>query len=158
MTIALYPGTFDPITLGHVDLIERAAQFFDRIIIAIAHNPAKSPLFTLDERVSLAEEALGHLSGVEAVGFDGLTVDHARERGAAVILRGLRAVSDFEHEFQLAGMNRHLAPDVETMFLTPSERYTYLSSTLVREIAAFGGELRDFVPSNVETALRRRFQ
>lgn len=157
MAIALYPGTFDPITLGHVDLVKRASRLFERVIVAVAANPGKKPMFTLEERTALAEESLADLSNVSVVGFSGLTVAYAKEHGVDVILRGLRAVSDFEYEFQLAGMNRHLADTVETMFLTPSEKYTYVSSTLVREIAAYQGEITSFVPSNVERALRRRF-
>lgn len=156
MAKALYPGTFDPITLGHVDLVERASHLFERVLIAIAHNPGKNPLFTLDERVRLAREAIATIDNVEVVGFDGLTVEYARKHEVDVILRGLRAVSDFEYEFQLAGMNRHLAPGVETMFLTPSEKYMFVSSTLVREIAAYHGDVSSFVPSNVDAELKKR--
>lgn len=158
MATALYPGTFDPITLGHVDLVERAARLFERVIVAVASNPGKRPMFTLEERVKLAQDSLAHVNGaVSVVGFGGLTVDYARDNGVDVILRGLRAVSDFEYEFQLAGMNRHLADKVETMFLTPSVKYTYVSSTLVREIAAYQGDITSFVPPNVEAELHRRF-
>ena len=157
MALALYPGTFDPITRGHVDLAERAARLFERLILAVADNPGKKPLFSKEERVAMSCGALAHLRNVEVVSFSGLTVDYAREQGVDVILRGLRAVSDFEHEFQLAGMNRHLAPTVETMFLAPSEHYTYLSSTLVREIAAFQGDVSSFVTPNVATELHKRF-
>jgi pantetheine-phosphate adenylyltransferase len=140
-----------------VDLAERAARLFDRLIVAVADNPGKKPLFNKEERVALSCGAVAHLSNVEVVSYTGLTVDYARDHGVDVILRGLRAVSDFEHEFQLAGMNRHLAPMVETMFLAPSEHYTYLSSTLVREIAAFNGDVSSFVPPNVVIELRKRF-
>lgn len=157
MAVALYPGTFDPITLGHVDLVERASKLFDKVIVAVANNPGKRPLFSKEERVTLVRGALTHLDNAEVVSFGGLTVDYAKSQDVDVILRGLRAVSDFEHEFQLAGMNRHLAPNVETMFLAPSEKYTYLSSTLVREIAAFNGDISSFVTSNVDQELRRRF-
>ncbi len=157
MAIAMYPGTFDPITLGHIDLVQRASRLFERVIVAVAANPGKRPMFKLDERVRLASESLAHLDNVSVVGFGGLTVSYAQDNGVDVILRGLRAVSDFEYEFQLAGMNRHLADKVETMFLTPSEKYTYVSSTLVREIAAYQGDITSFVPDNVEAELRRRF-
>ncbi|HYW04217.1 MAG TPA: pantetheine-phosphate adenylyltransferase [Gammaproteobacteria bacterium] len=156
MAKALYPGTFDPITLGHVDLVERASHLFEQVLIAIAHNPGKNPLFSLDDRVRLAREALSGIGNAEVVGFDGLTVEYARKHGVDVILRGLRAVSDFEYEFQLAGMNRHLAPGVETMFLTPSEKYMFVSSTLVREIAAYRGDVSSFVPANVDAELKQR--
>lgn len=157
MAVALYPGTFDPITLGHVDLVERASKLFDKVIVAVANNPGKRPLFSKEERVKLVRGALTHLDNAQVVSFGGLTVDYAKSQGVDVILRGLRAVSDFEHEFQLAGMNRHLAPNVETMFLAPSEKYTYLSSTLVREIAAFNGDISSFVTPNVDQELKRRF-
>lgn len=145
MTIAIYPGTFDPITNGHSDLIQRAAQIFDKVIVAIAANPKKAPLFDLGERVSLAEGALAGLGNVEVCGFDTLLADFAAERGAKVILRGLRAVSDFEYEFQLAGMNRNLKPDIETIFLTPSDQYMFISASMIREIAQFGGDVAPFV-------------
>lgn len=158
MTIAIYPGTFDPITNGHSDLIHRAAQIFERVIVAIAANPKKVPLFTLEERVELAEGALAELGNVEVRGFDSLLADFAHEHGAKVILRGLRAVSDFEYEFQLAGMNRRLAPDVETMFLTPAETYTFLSSSLVKEVAGLGGDVSEFVDTKVRAALHNRLR
>ncbi len=150
---AIYPGTFDPITNGHSDLVTRAARLFDQVIVAVAANPAKTPEFSLDERVRLARSVLGGISNVEVCGFDTLLADFAQARGARVILRGLRAVSDFEHEFQLAGMNRRLAPEIETLFLTPAEQYTYISSSLVREIAKFGGDVSAFVPEIVQAAL-----
>lgn len=153
---AIYPGTFDPITNGHSDLIKRAARLFDTVVVAIAANPKKTPLFTLDERVELAREALVGLDNVEVSGFDRLLADYVRRRGAQVILRGLRAVSDFEYEFQLAGMNRRLAPDVETLFLTPAEKYTYISSSLVKEVAELGGDVAQFVHPKVKAALSNR--
>ncbi len=153
---AIYPGTFDPVTNGHCDLIERAARLFDRVIVAVAANPKKAPLFTLEERVSLAQKALANLSNVEVCGFDTLLASYARDRGAQVILRGLRAVSDFEFEFQMAGMNRQLAPDIETLFLTPAEKYTYISSSLVKEVAALGGDVSGFVHPAVSAALFNR--
>jgi len=155
-TIAIYPGTFDPTTNGHADLVQRALRRFDRVIVAVAGSSSKSTCFTLDERVSLARTALEHLEHLEVVGFDGLLVKFAQEQGAGVILRGLRAVSDFEYEFQLASMNRKLAPDVETMFLTPDEGYSFISSSLVREIASLGGDVRLFVHPAVEAALKTR--
>ncbi len=157
MTVsAMYPGTFDPITLGHEDLVRRAGRLFDRVVIAIAANPGKEPMFTLDERVELARDALKRIDNVEVTGYDGLTVDFARRHGLAVIVRGLRAVSDFEYEFQLANMNRHLTDEVETAFLTPTEKYTFISSSLVREVAKLGGDVSAFVPANVGRALAQR--
>jgi pantetheine-phosphate adenylyltransferase len=154
---AIYPGTFDPITNGHIDLVGRAARMFDRVIVAVAENSNKAPLFSLNERVELARESLADISGIDVLGFDTLLIDCARAAGASVILRGLRAVSDFEFEFQLAGMNRHLGPDIETMFLTPSEQYAFISSSMIREIARFGGDVSAFVPERVMTALIRQF-
>ena len=151
---AIYPGTFDPITNGHSDLVHRAAACFDRVLIAVAGSSAKTTRFSLDERVALAREATRDMANVEIESFDGLLVEFARKRGAQVILRGLRAVSDFEYEFQLASMNRKLAPGIETMFLTPDEGYTFISSSLVREIAALGGDVGGFVHPAVEAALR----
>lgn len=152
-TTAVYPGTFDPITNGHVDLIHRASKLFDKVIVAIAINPGKAPTFSLAERVDLAEQTLTELENVEVCGFEGLLVDVAKQKKADVILRGLRAVSDFEHEFQLASMNRKMQPDVETLFLTPAEQFSYISSSLVREIAALGGDVSDFVAPCVSQAL-----
>ena len=152
---AIYPGTFDPITNGHADLIHRATVCFDRVIIAVAGSTAKATRFSLDERVGLVREVVGAIANVEIEPFDGLLVTFAREQGAHVILRGLRAVSDFEYEFQLASMNRKLAPGMETMFLTPDEGYTFISSSLVREIAALGGDVGGFVHPSVEAALRK---
>jgi pantetheine-phosphate adenylyltransferase len=157
MTVsAMYPGTFDPITLGHEDLVRRACRLFDRVIVAIAANPSKEPMFTVDERVALAKSSLADLDNVEVCGYDGLTVDFAQAHGLGVILRGLRAVSDFEYEFQLANMNRHLAADVETAFLTPTETYNFISSSLVREICSMGGDISEFVSPIVNEALTRR--
>jgi pantetheine-phosphate adenylyltransferase len=156
MNTAVYPGTFDPITNGHSDIIARASRLFSKVVVAVAANPGKQPVFELHERVKLATEALSDLQNVEVREFDTLLVDFARECGAAVILRGLRAVSDFEYEFQLAGMNRRLAPDVETMFLTPAEKFSYISSSLVREIAALGGDVTEFVNPAVAAALAEK--
>lgn len=153
---AVYPGTFDPITNGHSDLIKRASKLFDRVIVAVAANPSKTPAFSLEERVAMVKEVLGQHDNVEVIGFDSLLVKFVREQSAEVILRGLRAVSDFEYEFQLAGMNRRLDPDVETMFLTPSEKYAYISSSLVREISALGGDVSQFVHEKVMAALKDR--
>ena len=154
---ALYPGTFDPITVGHGDLIARASKRFDRVIVAVAGSGSKSPCFTLEQRIDLARCALSHIPNVDVMGFSGLLVQFAKKQGAEVILRGLRAVSDFEYEFQLASMNRKLAPDVETMFLTPDEGFTFISSSLVREIASLGGDVGAFVHPIVEQALIKRF-
>lgn len=156
-TVAIYPGTFDPITNGHADLIQRARRRFDRVIVAVAGSTGKSTCFTLEERVSLARTAVSKIDDVEVMGFDGLLVKFAEAQGAGVILRGLRAVSDFEYEFQLASMNRKLAPGVETMFLTPDEGYSFISSSLVREIASLGGDVRSFVHPAVQEALKERF-
>ena len=154
----IYPGTFDPITNGHTDLIGRAARLFDEVVVGVANSPSKRPLFDLAERVLLAQQVTAHLPNVKVVGFSGLLVDFAREQQANVLIRGLRAVSDFEYEFQLANMNRQLAPDVESLFLTPSERYSFISSTLVREIAALGGDISKFVHPAVADALTLRFK
>ena len=153
---AIYPGTFDPITNGHADLVQRAVRRFDRVILAVAGSTGKNTCFDLEERIALATSALSEIPNVEIASFNGLLVDFASERGATVILRGLRAVSDFEYEFQLASMNRRLAPSVETIFLTPDERFSYISSSLVREIAILGGDVSAFVHPEVETALRSR--
>lgn len=150
---AVYPGTFDPITNGHFDLIERAARFYDRLIIAVADNRNKKSLFSLEERVALAKEVTQHLKNVEVVGFSGLLVDFVSDIGGSVLLRGLRAVSDFEYEFQLASMNRKLAPEIETMFMTPAEQYSFISSSLVREISALGGNVSEFVHPSVAKRL-----
>jgi len=155
---AMYPGTFDPITLGHEDLVRRALRLFDKVVVAIAANPGKEPMFTLDERVGLAKTVLADMDNIEVTGYSGLTVDFARENNLQVIVRGLRAVSDFEYEFQLASMNRHLTDEVETAFLTPTEQFTFISSGLVREIATMGGDVTDFVSSSVRRALLDRCQ
>lgn len=154
---AIYPGTFDPITLGHVDLVCRAGRVFDRVILAVAESKAKIPLFDFAERLGLAREAVADMANVEVVGFNSLLVDCARTHGATVILRGLRAVSDFEFEFQMAGMNRSLGPEIETIFLTPGESYAFLSSSVIREIAKFGGDVSAFVPEHVRAALAHKF-
>jgi len=156
--IAIYPGTFDPITKGHSDLVERALQMFDKVIVAVAKNTAKTPVFTIKERIGMAEVALENFHGVEIMPMTGLLVEFAKQHNAKVILRGLRAVSDFEYEFQLAGMNRKLAPDIETLFLTPAENYAYISSSLVREIAALGGDVSPFVHNNVMAELVKRLR
>lgn len=155
--VAIYPGTFDPITNGHIDLVERAVRMFDRLIIAVAANPAKQPLFSLEERVALARAVFAGVDKVEVRGFDSLLVNFAGEIGAGVVVRGLRAVSDFEYEFQLAGMNRRLNPDIETIFLTPAEQYAFISASLVREVAKLGGDISAFVHPRVEFALERKF-
>ena len=152
---AVYPGTFDPITNGHQDLVRRAASIFDRVIVAIAANPNKAPMFSLETRVDLARRVLHDLPNVEVVGYAGLTVEFARKQGARVIVRGLRAVSDFEFEFQLANMSRHLSAEIESVFMTPQEQYTFISSTLVREIAVLGGDVSEFVHPIVEAELKR---
>ena len=158
MTVsAMYPGTFDPITLGHEALVRRAARLYDQVVVAIAANPgSKEPMFSFDERVELANAALGDLENVKVTGYEGLTVDFARDNKLAVIMRGLRAVSDFEYEFQLANMNRHLTDEVETVFLTPTEKYTFISSSLVREVATLGGDVSEFVSPKVKEALMQR--
>lgn len=153
----IYPGTFDPITNGHVDLAERAARLFERVVVAIAWSDKKTPLFNLEERVNLCEVSLAHLPNVEVVGFSNLLTDFARGLDARCVLRGLRAVADFEYEFQLANMNRAIFPEFESIFLTPSEHLSYISSSLVREIAALSGDVGPFVPAPVAAALAERF-
>jgi pantetheine-phosphate adenylyltransferase len=153
---AVYPGTFDPITLGHEDLIRRASRLFDTLIVAIADSGAKRPFFTRDERVEMAREALKNLKNVEVVGFSGLLMQFVQEHGARVVIRGLRAVSDFEYEFQLAGMNRGMYPDVETLFLTPGEQYMFISATIVREISVLGGDVSKFVAPHVARQLKAK--
>ena len=153
---AVYPGTFDPITNGHQDLVRRAASIFDHVVVAIAANPNKTPLLSVEKRVDLARRVLNDLPNVEVQGYSGLTVNFARRYQDAVIVRGLRAVSDFEFEFQLANMNRHLAQDVETVFMTPQEPFTFISSTLIREIASLGGDVTQFVHPLVASELKRR--
>ncbi|MCF6250887.1 MAG: pantetheine-phosphate adenylyltransferase [Methylococcaceae bacterium] len=154
---AIYPGTFDPITDGHIDLISRASKLFHKVIVAVAVNQGKTPLFSLQEREELAKEVTVHFPNVIIIGFDNLLVDCAREQGANVVLRGLRAVSDFEYEFQLAGMNRRLSPELETMFLTPAEQYEFISSSMIREIAKLKGDVSSFVPECVEKRLKEKF-
>ena len=154
---AVYPGTFDPITNGHTDLLSRAARVFSKVIVAIAESPHKKPLFSLDERISHARNQMSDLHTVAVVGFSNLLVEFVQQVGAGVIIRGLRAVSDFEYEFQLASMNRHLAPNVETLFLTPDEDFSFISSTLVKEIARLDGDVSEFVCDEVQQAMRRRF-
>jgi len=155
-TSALYPGTFDPFTRGHEDIARRAAGIFDRVVIAIAANPNKTPTFDVQQRAELARAVLADLQNVEVVSYSGLTVEFARGRSLQVIVRGLRAVSDFEFEFQLANMGRHLEPEIETVFMVPKEQFTFISSTLVREIAALGGDISHFVHPLVEAAFKRR--
>ncbi len=150
---AMYPGTFDPVTIGHEDLVRRAARLFDRVVVAVAANPGKTPMFDLDQRVEMVKSVLADLDNVEVAGYDGLTIQFAVENDLECIVRGLRAVSDFEYEFQLANMNRHLTDEVETVFLTPTEKYTFISSTLVREIAVLGGDVGQFVSPLVEKEL-----
>ena len=154
--LAIYAGTFDPLTRGHEDLVRRAANLFDNVIVAIAASRAKRPFFTLEERVEMAGEVLARYGDVEVCSFDGLLMDFLHQRGAKVILRGLRAASDFEFEFQLAGMNRNLYPDVETVFLTPSEKYMFISATMVREIAVLGGDVSKFVQPVVGERLKQK--
>jgi pantetheine-phosphate adenylyltransferase len=155
---AVYPGTFDPITLGHEDQVRRAARLFDRVILAIADSKAKRPFFTLDERVDMAREVLRDVPNIEVVGFSGLLMQFVQQRGARVVVRGLRAVSDFEYEFQLAGMNRGLYPGVETVFLTPGERFMFISATIVREISVLGGDVSKFVPASVVERLAAKIR
>jgi len=153
----MYPGTFDPITLGHEDLIRRAAQLFDKVVVAVADDTSgKAPMFTTEERVALARTVLADIEGVEVTGYKGLTVDFALKQGLRVMIRGLRAVSDFEYEFQFANMNRHLTDEVETAFLTPTEKHTFISSSLVREVASLGGDVSAFVSPKVQLALMER--
>ncbi|HSW69124.1 MAG TPA: pantetheine-phosphate adenylyltransferase [Gammaproteobacteria bacterium] len=158
MNIVVYPGTFDPITFGHMDLVDRASRIFDRVIVAIAVSANKRPCFPIEERVSLAEAALGKHKNVEIYGFESLLLNFMKEHQANIILRGLRAVSDFDYEFQLAGMNRKMDPKVESLFLMPSESFTYVSSRFVREIAEMGGDVNKFVPDVVARALNSKFK
>ena len=156
MRIAVYPGTFDPLTRGHEDLVSRGAKIFDKLVVGVADSPNKKPFFSMDERVQIAREVLSHYPNVEVKGFRGLLKDFVRDNNANVIIRGLRAVSDFEYEFQMAGMNRYLLPDVETMFLTPSDQYQFISGTIVREIASLGGDVSKFVFPSVEHWLNQK--
>ena len=156
MIKAIYPGTFDPLTRGHEDLVRRASTIFDTLVLAIAESRPKRTFFSLQERIDMAREVLSDVSNLQVVGFSGLLIDFVRKHGARVVLRGLRAVSDFEYEFQLAGMNRNLYPEMETMFLTPSEQHMFISATLVREIAALGGDVSKFVHPHVEKRLKAK--
>ena len=156
MRVALYPGTFDPVTRGHLDIMERALRLFDVLIVAVAANPQKQPLFTVGERVEMIQQETQQWKGIRVEPFHGLLIEHARERGALSIIRGLRAVSDFEYEFQMALTNRSLDSEIETVFLMPSEQFTYLNSTIVKEIARLGGHVGQFVPESVERKLRQR--
>ncbi|UCE30747.1 MAG: pantetheine-phosphate adenylyltransferase [Burkholderiales bacterium] len=156
MVTAVYPGTFDPLTRGHEDLVRRAAKVFDRLVVGVADSAGKGPLFTVQERIDIARDVLSHYPNVEVYGFAGLLKDFVRAHNASVVIRGLRAVSDFEYEFQMAGMNRYLMPDVETMFLTPSDQYQFISGTFVREIAMFGGDVSKFVLPSVDARIRAK--
>jgi pantetheine-phosphate adenylyltransferase len=155
---AIYPGTFDPITLGHEDLVRRASRLFDQVILAVADSRAKKPFFALDERVEMANHILGDLKNVKVMGFSGLLMNFVQAQGARVVVRGLRAVSDFEYEFQLAGMNRGMYPDVETIFLTPGEQFMFISATIVREISILGGDTSKFVPKYVSERLKLKIE
>ena len=158
MKIAIYPGSFDPLTFGHIDILERAASLFDKVIVGVAESKAKKPLFTVDERLALIDEMFADNDKIESLGYsEKLTVDLARENNAIAIIRGLRAVADFEYEFQLATMNRSLAPDIESIFFTPKDTLIYVSSSLVKEIAQFGGDVTRFVPMHVVSALDKKF-
>lgn len=157
MNKAIYPGTFDPVTNGHIDLIQRASKLFDQVVVAVAESPTKKPLLELEQRVHLTRVITQHMDNVTVIGFTGLLTELLPKQGANIILRGLRAVSDFEYEFQLAKMNRVLAPDVESMFLTPAEKHSFISSTLVREIASLGGDVSQFVHPMVVDVLKQRF-
>ena len=154
--IAIYPGTFDPVTYGHVDLIKRAQEIFSEVIVAVAHNPHKNPLFSVEERVRMLKKATVDLKGIVITDFDGLVVDYARKHKAKVLIRGLRMISDFEYEFQMALTNRKLSPNIETIFLMPQESYSYLSSKLLKEAASLGADLSCFVPDFVEKALKKK--
>ena len=156
MTRAIYPGTFDPLTRGHEDLVRRAAGLFDSLVVAVADSRGKNPIFSPDERLAIARETLAQHPNVEIVGFSGLLVHFVRQQKADVVIRGLRAVSDFEYEFQMAGMNRHLMPEVETIFMTPTDKYQFISGTLVREIALLGGDVSKFVAPSVQDWLRKK--
>jgi len=158
MKLAVYPGTFDPVTNGHLDLVRRGLMIFDKLIIAVALNPKKAPLFTLEERLSMIEAAIGEYGGVRVESFSGLLVDYVKEKNGVAIVRGLRAISDFEYEMQMALMNRRLAGDLETVFMMPSEEFSYLTSTIVKEAASLGGSVAGLVPAGVEKILRERFR
>ena len=156
MVRAIYPGSFDPVTFGHLDVIRRAAELFDEVIVGVLYNSEKSPLFSVEERVNILKEATAHLNNVEIVAFSGLSVEFARKCGAKVIIRGLRAITDFEYELQMAQTNRVLAPDIDTMFLTTSLEFAYLSSTTVKEVATFGGDISKFVPEFVSREVYKK--
>ena len=158
MSKAIYPGTFDPITNGHTDLIVRATRIFDQVVVAIAANPSKNPLFSVDERIDMVRQVCHGLVEIEVMGFDGLLIEFVKEQDAQVVIRGLRAVSDFEFEFQLASANRRLSPDVETVFMTPSENHTFTSASLVKEIANFGGDVSSFIDPRVNQLLVQKLQ
>lgn len=155
---AIYPGTFDPLTNGHADIVQRAARMFDLVIVGVASNPSKQPLFSLDERVALAQQEFAAIKNVSVIGFSGLLAQFAHEQHAQVLLRGVRAVADFEYEFQLASMNRQLNPTLDSIFMTPTEKNTFISSTLVKEVCRHGGDVSSFVPAHVEVALKARLQ
>ncbi|MEO3678288.1 pantetheine-phosphate adenylyltransferase [Rheinheimera sp. FR7-31] len=155
---AIYPGTFDPLTNGHADLVQRAARMFDQVIVGVAANPSKQPLFSLDERVALAQQAFSSISNVRVIGFSGLLAKFAEQQNAQVLIRGVRAVADFEYEFQLASMNRQLNPALDSIFMTPSEKNTFISSTLVKEVCRHGGDISSFVPNHVEHALKSKLK
>ena len=155
---AIYPGTFDPVTNGHINIITRAAGMFDRVIMAIAASPSKKPLFSLEERVALAQEATAHLENVEVIGFSDLMANFARHQQATILIRGLRAVADFEYETQLAHMNRHLMPELESVFLMPAKEWSFISSSLVKEVARHQGDVADFLPANVHQALLQKLK
>lgn len=157
MKKVIYPGTFDPVTYGHIDIIKRAVELFDEVIVTVAVNPAKKPLFTTHERVKMLQDSLAEFDKVTVDSFDGLLVEHAKQLGATGIIRGLRQISDFEFEFQMALMNRKLAEDISTVFLMPHEKYTYLNSTVIRNLASLHADVGDFVPPNVEIALKNKF-
>lgn len=155
--IAIYPGTFDPITNGHLDLVRRALTMFDQLIVAVGHNPEKRPLFSIDERLAMVRDSLAEYNNIAVEAFTGLTAEFAAKRDVVAIVRGLRAVSDFEFEFQMALMNRHLAPGIETVYLMPNEKYTYLSSTIIKDVARYGGDISRFVPAPVARVLAKKF-
>lgn len=157
-TNAIYPGTFDPITNGHIDLVERASKIFDEVVVAIAESPSKKPFFSVTERLVLARKALSHINNIEVQGFSGLLIDYMRKNSSRIVIRGLRAVTDFEYEFQLAAMNRQLDNEIETLFLTPTENYTFVSATLVKEIASLGGDVSNFVHPEVLEMLNTKLQ
>lgn len=158
MRKVIYPGSFDPVTFGHIDIIKRARDLFDAVVVTVAVNPTKSPLFTVEERVHFIKESIKDFTNIQVDSFDGLVVDHAKSVGASGIIRGLRAISDFEFEFQMALMNRKLANDIATIFLMPHEKYTYLNSSIVRNLASLKGDISDFVPAIVQDALKKKFE